>query len=151
MQARDWMEMRNRAAGTMGLKNKKAQEEIMGFMLIVVMVMVIGLGFLFFFNPKPVETDDLELHNLLYSWLSVTLENSNIEQIIDGCYKCDLSNATNVLDKAMEKISNKVNGYSLSINGTAETYYSKGNLTGKYRSSVALLQNNEIKLRFYYP
>jgi len=142
--------MRDRATRAMDINHKKGQEEIMGFMLIVIMVVVIGLGLLFFFTPKPAEQKDLDLQNLLYSWLAVTLDGNSIEQAIDDCYQCDLSNETDILDKAMEKISNNVNGYSLTINGTADSYYSKGNLTGQSRAAVALLQNNEVKLKYYY-
>ena len=131
---------------------KKAQEEIVGFMLVVILVVMIGIGFLFFFTPKQAERQDLEMQNLLYSWLAVTMESGNIETVIDNCYQCDLNPAISILDSAISKsgLINSINGYSLAINGSAETYYSSGELTGSSKAAIALLQNNEIKLKFYY-
>ena len=133
--------------------NKKGQEEIIGFILIVVMVMVIGLVFLFFMSPRQTETKDPEIENLLYSWLATNIEGSDVKGIISHCYtECDLSNAVVILDSAVTKsgLINRVNGYSLNITGTTEFSYAKGNLTGNARTAVVPLEDNEVKLKFFY-
>ena len=64
--------------------NKKGQEEILGFILVVVMVVVIGLAFLFFLTPRAQERQDLEMENLLYAWLSTTIEEGkDVSSMID--------------------------------------------------------------------
>jgi hypothetical protein len=134
--------------------NKKAQEEIIGFILVVVMVVVIGLVFIFFLTPKPAERTDLQLENLLYSWLSVSFEGGDVKSAIENCYgDCDLSSAKEILDSAIAKsgLINSINGYSLNVTGTTEFSYFKGNLTGNARTGVVPLTNNDIKLKVYYP
>ena len=137
-----------------GHNMKKAQEEIMGFILVVVMVVVIGLVFIFFLAPKPAERTDLELENLLYSWLSVSIEGGDIKGTIESCYDtCDLKPAIDILDSAItgSGLINSINGYSLNITGTTEFSYSKGNLTGNARTALVPLTNNDVKLKVYYP
>jgi hypothetical protein len=147
------VELWDRLAGGLDM-NIKAQEEIIGFILVVVMVVVIGLVFIFFLTPKPAERTDLELENLLYSWLSVSLENGDVKGLIESCYgECDLGQATDILDSAISKsgMINSINGYSLNITGQTEFSYSKGNLTGNARTAVVPLSNNDVKLKVYYP
>ncbi|MEM2956040.1 MAG: hypothetical protein QW041_00470 [Candidatus Pacearchaeota archaeon] len=133
-------------------KNKKGQEEIMGFILVVVMVVVIGIAFLFFFTPRAQERQDLELQNLLYSWLSVTINGNEIKETINNCFwACELDFPVSILDSSINyKFGDSLNGYSLNITGTAEFYYEKGNLTGNLRTAVIPLKDNEIKLRVYF-
>ena len=134
--------------------SKKGQEEILGFMLVVVMVMVIGLGFLFFLTPKAPERQDLEMENLLYAWLSTTIEGKDISNMIENCYgPCDLGSGVQILDNAISKsgLINRINGYSLNVTGTAEFYYSKGNLTGNSRTAFVPVKDNDVRLKFYLP
>jgi len=136
--------------------SKKGQEEIMGFILVVVMVMMIGLGFLFFFTPKAPERQDLEMQNLLYAWLSTTIEGKDVSSMIENCYgACDLSKETVILDNAIDakfgRGASSLNGYSLNVTGTAEFYYSKGNLTGNYRTAFVPVKDNDVRLKFYLP
>ena len=58
--------MRMEEMGFNNKKSKKGQEEIMGFMLIVVMIIVIGLGLIFFLKPSQNEEKNLQTENLLY-------------------------------------------------------------------------------------
>ena len=137
-------------------KRKKGQEEIMGFMLVVIMVMMIGLAFLFFMTPKKAETQDLELKNLLYSWKSANAEGRSIESIIKDCNpeSCQLNSSIAALDFVISKtgLINRINGYNLEISGNTKFSYSKGNLTGdKKASTPLLLGDNTVILRFYYP
>ena len=132
----------------------KGQEEIMGFMLVVIMVMVIGIGFLVFMTPKAAEVQDLSSQNLLYAWLSTTVNGKDIRQTIAECSQsCDLSEEAAILNDAVEKsfIGSRINGYSLNVTGTAEYFYSKGNLTGNMRSAFSPIDNANVQLRFYAP
>jgi hypothetical protein len=149
------MELRNRAAGAYYMKFTKGQEEIMGFILIVVIVMVIGLGMLFFFSPRAAETSDLEMQNLLYAWVATDVDGS-VSGAISSCSgTCDLATQLDILDKAITKsgIINQINGYSLNVTGMAEAYYEKGIVKGNStRTAVVQVDSeNTAKLRFYYP
>lgn len=131
----------------------KGQEEIIGFMLVVIMVMVIGLGFLFFFSPKAAERQDLDIQNLLYAWLSTSLDNQDIRTMIVSCAGCNLDSARNVLDTAIKSsgLINSINGYSLNITGTTEYIYFTGNLTGNTRAASIPVNENMITLKFFIP
>ena len=150
------MELRNRPAGAMDMNSKKAQEEIMGFMLVVIMVIVIGMAFLFFFTPRATEKNDLDMQNLLYAWLSTTLDGKAVKTTISECAGgCDLSQSSAVLEQVITKTGTitRINGYSLDINGTAEFSYQKGVLKGNStKTAVVVVDNeNEARLKFYYP
>ena len=136
--------------------NHKAQEEIMGFMLIVVMVIVIGLAFMFFFTPKPVERNDLDIENLIYAWKTVDIEGMSVERMIEDCetgYCDDLSEkAVGVLDSAVDKKwPGSINGYALNITEGSQFSYSKGNLTGNWKSASAVVSKSSVSLKIYYP
>jgi len=129
----------------------KGQEEIMGFMLVVVMVIVIGIGLLFFFSPKAPEQTDLGMQNLLYAWLSTSFEGSDIRGIISSCDNCDLKPSVDILDSAISKsgVINRINGYSLNITGRVNYYSYKGKLNGTARGAVVPVEDTEVRLRFY--
>jgi len=132
----------------------KGQEEIMGFLLIVVMVIVIGFGMLFFFTPKASERADLGIENLLYSWLSVNIGDKDIRAIISDCSgNCELNEEIGILDGAIEDsgLINNIRGYSVNVTGTAEFSYSKGNLTGNARTALVPINKNEVQLKVFYP
>ena len=131
----------------------KGQEEIMGFLLIVVMVIVIGFGMLFFFTPKTSERADVGLENLLYSWLSVTVGDKDIRAIISDCSgACNLNEEIIILDSAIEDsgLMNTIKGYTVNVTGSAEFSYSKGNLTGNARTALVPINKNEIQLKVFY-
>jgi len=134
---------------------KKAQEEIMGFMLVVIMVMVIGLGFMFFFSPKAAEQKDLQLQNIVYAWLSTTAETKGVKELIVDCESgsCqDLENSFIIIDNAITKsgMINTINGYSVNISGDANLLYSKGNLTGNSRTAVVPVSSSTVKLKAWF-
>lgn len=151
------MELRDRAAGADNMINKKGQEEIMGFMLVVVMVMVIGLGLLFFFSPRTAEKSDLDMQNLLYAWSSSAVDGSkDVKAVIGECIgECNISKSFEILDSAISKsgLINQLNGYSLNITGIAQIYYEKGIVRGNdTRTAIVEIDNeNTAKLKFFYP
>jgi len=64
-------------------RSKRGQEEIIGFMLIVIMIIVIGLALLFFMKPKQAEQKDSQMDNLVYSLAATTYEGQDIGARID--------------------------------------------------------------------
>jgi len=77
-------------------KNKKAQHEIVGFILIVVIVVIIGLFLLVFYIRQPtIRTESLNVQNFLQSVMPYTtdcvlsIEPLDMESLIKSCYKND--------------------------------------------------------------
>jgi hypothetical protein len=64
---------------------KKAQEEMTGFILIVVMLIVMGVAFLFMFRPTVQAKTDIKLNNLMTSILESTENGIKISETIDDC------------------------------------------------------------------
>lgn len=127
------------------LREKKAQEEMFGFVLIVVLVIIIGLVFLAFslkksrpsILQKSAQIDDL-LNTMMVSVTKCRIENENlsIKELIRKCHEnenCDDGNSCEILKKEINEtlilalgnsteIRNKpIHGYSFSIevNGTS--------------------------------
>lgn len=78
------------------IKMKKAQHEIVGFILIVVIVVVIGLFMLIFYIRKtPVEYENTQAANFLQASMLYTTDCAvnfepqyhNLEDLIKSCYK----------------------------------------------------------------
>jgi len=146
-------------------KNKKAQEEVFGFVIIVVMLAIIGLIFLFFYKPQ---NQNLELEknaktkisNLLYSIVSYDSQGVSFKKMTEECNMgsgCDLLSATlsEMLDKSLEKgsltVGKQIRGYSFDITDTINM--TKGNLTGNMiGSSVPVSSSGDLiaRLSFYY-
>ncbi len=119
----------------MEIKEKKAQQEIVGFVLIVVIVVVIGLFLLVFYLRQPaIEHKSLDVQNFLRASMSYTTECSesieplNLEYLIKSCYeneKCiNEKMACDVLNYTLSEIAHEswlvssekpVNAYSLLI------------------------------------
>jgi len=133
--------------------NHKGQEEIMGFMLIVILVMVGLLAFLIFFQPKPVERNDLGLENLVYSWLSTSLESGNVKSAIKDCESGDcagLTGSVDILQKGIDLVP-AVNGWSLNITNSGQLLdYKQGNRTGNSRAAVIPISDSLVKLKVWY-
>ena len=142
------------------MKNKKAQEEMMGFMIIVVLVVIIGLVFLGFSlrqKSKNIEPQSMNAEDLLQSMLVYTSDCQmgtnalNVRDLIRVCNtqrsaKCDNNeivcekvNSTlrAIMNKTMGQNVGKgfIHGYSLEINATQYLLIEKGNTTGNYFSS----------------
>ena len=121
------------------MRNKKAQHEIVGFILIVVIVVVIGLFLLVFYLRKsPIEKQSLDIQNFLQSSMTYTTqcalsyvpEYENIEDLIKSCYRnqvqecidgrmgCEVLNETlsDIVDKSWQVSPDKpVKAYSMFI------------------------------------
>lgn len=115
--------------------NNKAQHEIVGFILIVVIVVIIGLFLLVFYLRQPVvKHESLDLQNFLQASMTYTtgcvisIEPLDMQELIKSCYKnekclnekmaCEVLN--NTLSELVHEswlVSEKkpVNAYSLDI------------------------------------
>jgi len=159
---------------------KKAQEEMVGFILIVVLVSIIAVVFLFIVLRKPVEVrQSSEVSDFLYSSLIYTTDCKpsqeqvyefkdivkaclNKEKCISGEDTCDILNKT-----ASEMIEAgfgitpeaKYKAYDFKIFTGNETgnqtllYLQKGNITSNIVGSEAFFMSGDsfhLKLRLYY-
>ena len=114
-------------------KSKRSQHEIVGFILMVVIVVIIGLFMLvFYLREEPLRYKSLNLQNFLQSVMSYTTDcfvdgESDLEDLIKGCYRNDMCGermACDVLKETLSEIlheswlvSNQspVNAYSVEI------------------------------------
>lgn len=150
---------------TLTMENKKAQEEIIGFMVIVVMVIVIGLLFMFFLKPKaPAAQESQQVSNLLISISHATSAcDKEIRDVAVMCMNsenCNNENACDYLNKELPSLIDKalnkgglgnVIGYSLVINGTSIDI-NHGNKTATMSGAVAPITSDlKMELKFYYP
>jgi hypothetical protein len=116
-------------------KKTKAQQEMVGFALIVVLVVVISLVLLILYVKKPISKENLETENLLASMMSFTSEciisppsYESIEDLIKTCSinsgeKC--TNGDNACEylvrlekdilSSAKKTDNLMNAYQLDI------------------------------------
>lgn len=76
------------------MKYKKAQHEMFGFVLIVVIVVIVGMFMLMFYLKKPVETQSRSVESFLESSMLYTTECSvrapgydNLKDLIKDAYK----------------------------------------------------------------
>ena len=155
-------------------KIKKAQEEMIGFALIVVVISVILLIFLRFSltNNEREAVESYEVESFIQSSLQYTTEcKDNFEylSIQDVIYECrdgitcvNGENPCTILSSDLKGITEKgwktgtdspVKGYSLVINSLNESLIeiSDGNLTGNSKGSSQFLPNGiEIRFVAYY-
>ncbi|MCS7134524.1 MAG: hypothetical protein NZ889_01550 [Candidatus Pacearchaeota archaeon] len=159
---------------------KKAQEEIMGFLMIVVIIIIVGLVFLSFSlsrGKKSIEAQTMQADDLLFAMLlyssncKIKNEFLNVRELIKECNTynpicenenknaCEKLNETLaiLLEKTLgTKIENAfVHGYFIEINGTKNIRIEKGNLTGNYFGTFVAIpvgfdSNVEIKLKIFY-
>ena len=146
---------------------RKAQEEMLGFILIVVLIVVIGVVFLFLAKPKIKLEKNIQIDNLLYSIMEYTVNNKQMKEVIKECYeegdesrcielKRSIEDMLNVMiAKSGMVIGKQLVGYSLNItNSEPVLAIREGSLTGNMFSSyhVILAEPKDIlvKLRFYY-
>jgi len=145
--------------GKRGRMNRKGQEEIVGFLLIVLIIIILGVVFLFMFQNKPVEEKDLQLDNLLISMIGTTMDGKTIGERIDGCERGEgcvelgtsLQNLTSVVFKKMGyTIGRNVKGYNLTISEGIDYSMGGGNVTSRSVASATVVRNSLVKLKFYY-
>ncbi len=161
-------------------QNIKAQEEVFGFVIIVLIVMIIGLIFFAFSlrrSSEIVEPKQAELDDLLQSMLSYTTNcqigasEKNVRELIRECNNNptkQCANSQNVcvyLESELENMLDDflgqgiaqayVHGYSLNISTEQPINIGGGEFKGNYfGSSIPIpslgAEDIEVKLRFYY-
>ncbi|MBU2496634.1 MAG: hypothetical protein KJ767_01065 [Nanoarchaeota archaeon] len=146
---------------------KRAQEEILGFVFVILILVIIGIFFLMITLRQPAQTIEKEnyrINNLLSSmfYLTTSCENKNIQELILDCDNgktnlepaeckedkpCTYVNKTisNILDKALK------GGYSFeakSSNDKPLILIKKGDCTRKQiLSAISILPNGvSVKL-----
>ena len=157
------------------MKGKKAQEEMLGFALIMIIVAVILLVFLGFSlkSPQKDMVESYEVESFIQAFLQYTsdcektyqpnylsvqkliLECDKGEACLDGRDACEALNSTlKEIVEASWKIEDRpVKAYELTINSDTEEILSfkQGNITRNYKGSVQILPNSiEILFTAYY-
>ena len=157
-----------------GRKRKKAQQEMVGFVLIILLIVIIGLVFMTFGKRKPRPEENIQVSSLLEAILDYTtecthgIESISMQELIKGCYygdtcsnldppaACQYLNdlSRDILDKTIEvsEIDERpIKGYILTIKYPERTDKNieirKGELKGKARGStryIALLGEEDI-------
>lgn len=160
------------------LNNKKAQQEIVGFALIIILVAVILLALLAFAlrNPKDQQIESYEIKNFIDAAFEHTVncgyEPTPLRKLVYSCY--DQTYCTNgvssceMLKTTLEGLLNaswnigeqsSINGYTLKIIPTESTgepilEISKGNQTnlikGESQDYPRLRQRLVVELSVYY-
>lgn len=143
---------------------KQGQEEMVGFVLIVVMLIVMGTVFLFMVKPRTVVREDYQTQNMLVSIMDSTENGKTIGDMIEECVhdnmNCgDMENATKKrLDSSLENgrlvLNRTLKGYNLIMSiqdNPPKINISKGIVSGNtLRASIAPIQDIDVVLRFYY-
>lgn len=140
-------------------RGKKGQEEIVGFLLIVLIVIILGVIFLFMMKSKPTETKDLQVGNLLASMIGTTVDGKTIGERIENCERgdgCDalgvaLRNVTDVVfNKVGYSLGRNIQGYNLTISEGIDYSLAEGNVTSRSIADATVVRNSLVKLKFYY-
>ncbi len=156
----------------MKVKTKKAQEEMVGFALIIVIVAVILLIFVGFSLTRKTEAvESYEVESFIQAMMQQTsdcrdnLERLPVQSLILRCRsngKCiDDRDACQVLKETLEEImaeswkigNTPVAGYNLSITSENELVMSisEGNKTSNYKGSFQKLPRDiDVLLNIYY-
>lgn len=156
----------------MSKEGKKAQEEIMGFVIIIMLVIIIGIVFFAFairqgtvVEPKQAELDDFVNSMLAYtSNCEISAKNQSIRELARQCNnnpskKCNNNNnVCNVLNNTLEnmfeelqgsgtQIANAyVHGYEFNITGAEQiTYIAEGAQEGNYFASSTFIPTGQAK------
>ncbi len=159
------------------IKNKRSQEEMVGFVLIMIIVAIILVIFLSFsLNKSGKETvESYEVNSFIQSLLQYTtdcrndLEYLSVQKMIFDCYdngKClDERDSCGVLNSTLKDIVNKswkvgtdrpIKGYEITIltEGTELLAIKEGNITKNYEGSLQDFSRKgeeyEISLKIYY-
>lgn len=155
------------------VKDKRAQEEIVGFAVIVIIVSIILVFFLVFSLSDKTETESYEAESFLQTSLYYTSRCSDnkgyldVQDLIFSCYtaeKCDNEQeACTVLNETLKGILGEswqtgenfpVKGYKMEIfpEGEEEIILSveKGNVTGSYKGAQQLLSKGKFPIRVLF-
>jgi|TARA_B100001971_G_C18153805_1_gene517345 hypothetical protein len=157
----------------MKINNKLAQEEMVGFALIIIVVAVILLVFVGFSlkNQEKETVESYEVESFTQSFLQYTtdcrdnLKTLSIQRLISNCRNnricLDGRNTCEVLNSTLKgiveeswKISTEtaIKGYGLKIvsDGKEMLKFEKGNITVNSKGSVQYFPNIEIFFTAYY-
>jgi len=154
--------------------SKRAQEEMIGFALIIIIVAVILLVFLSIFINKSRDevlgdneidsfiqaslaytTDCLENSGSYYSIQDLTIECHYDSTCLDGRSTCEVLNEDleGILDESWKITSNSaIKGYEfyISVNNEPLISIEKGNITSDYRGSYQHFPHGDLFLTVYY-
>jgi len=151
--------------------NKRAQEEIVGFAVIVIIVSIILVFFLIFSLSDKSEAESYEAKSWLMSSLQYTsscisgYENLPVQNLIIACYrqeKCqDEKEACEVLNDTLKGIVEEswqvgeefpVKGYNLEIASGEEKIFlaEKGNSTGSYKGAQQIIPEGAISIQVLF-
>lgn len=154
--------MQDKSKNKIKKKGKKAQEEMLGFMLIVVIVIVVGLVLLFLIKPKKAELENVQIDNIIYSTLSYTPGDKSVRELVEDCHDgdeeaCESAERTieEILDVALKEsnlvVGQQLHGYSLNVTNCNIPLITKGNLTGNmFGSYTPVTRDIVIISEFYY-
>ena len=154
-------------------KNKKAQEEIVGFAIIVIIVSLIILFFLVFSLSGKSKTESYEAESFLQSLLQhtsscqISSKFLDVQDLITACYNAQAcgsgEDACSALNETVMPLIEKswpigpdfpAKGYKISAFSGEEQIFSieEGNLTGSYKSGQQLIPKSAITVLFdvYY-
>src|SRR3989344_6232856 len=106
----------------MNKKNKKAQEEMVGFALIIIVVSIILMIFLAFYlnrEPKKETVESYEAESFTQAFLQYTTsctDNFEFLNVQDVIYECDIRNTcANGEDPCEDRKSTRLNSSHMSI------------------------------------
>lgn len=149
-------------------KEKKGQEEIFGFLLIVALIIVVGALFLLLQKPSQPKLENDQVSNLIYSVVAYTssYQNKQIREVIEDCYNeneeaCEIAEEEieEMLDIALNEsgmiIGHQLKGYSLNVSNSEELFIiEKGIVDGNMIGYPAIIhstpQDLVATLRFFY-
>ncbi len=147
---------------------KKAQEEMFGFVIIVVLIAVAGLMFLLLQKPQQKELRNDQMSNLLYSIVSYSSSYNNklLGEVIEECDLCDKEcvmcdtaerELNEILSIAQKEgsfvVGNQINGYIFNASGYKELVVKQGELKGDKIGNFVVIQSGKdiiVTLYLYY-
>ena len=153
------------------LRNNKAQEEIVGFAMIVIIVSIILVFFLIFSLSDKSQAESYEASSWLQASLQYTsdcmagYENLPVQKLIAACYnqeKCESEEeACEVLNDTLIGMLEEswqvgdefpIRGYKLEITSGEENILSieKGNVTSNYRGTQQVLPERGISIQVLF-
>jgi hypothetical protein len=154
--------------------SKKAQEEMVGFVIIVVLIIIIGVVFLGFSlrqTTQSVQHQESVMQDTMYAMLAYSSCGTDMRELVKDCYvqpnrECDGTMVcehveevfSDILDATLgEDLANSyIHGYRLnmSVSALELIYLEKGNFTGNYFGALIPIQVSgqdiDFNLRYYY-
>ena len=128
---------------------KKAQTEILGIAIIIVLLLIFGLFYLKFSSNKstliPEMRTNVQTNNLLQSLLKVNLNNQPFEDLLYNCYS---NNDCNTLNEELPKIIalslNNETQYNFTTSADNKPFFSLGSCSSGIVANYPITKNNII-------